>query len=107
MDFNEIKKELSGVNFQALRVDKESYFEAVFVKDELVKLVSLLQKIFGEPAEHSEKIQEMLKDIGGVWPGQTLYIINVGTGIVFAMLWPWQDGERITLKMGVNIGKGG
>ncbi|MDD4894529.1 MAG: hypothetical protein PHW54_04355, partial [Candidatus Omnitrophica bacterium] len=85
MDFNEIKKELSGVNFQTLRVDKEGYFEAVFVKDELVKLVSLLQKVFGEPAEHTEKIQQMLKDLGGVWPGQTLYVLDEGKGAVYAM----------------------
>ncbi len=105
MDFKEIKKELGRVNFQTLRVDKENYFEAVFVKDELVKLVPVLQQIFGEPAEHSDKIQDMLKDIGGVWPGQTLFILNDGKGLMFAMLWPWQDGERITLKMGVNAPK--
>jgi hypothetical protein len=32
--------------------------------------------------------------------GQTLYFSDNNGSPVFAMLWPWQDKENITLKLG-------
>ncbi len=38
---------------------------------------------------------------GGVRKNQTFYEKSVDGGIVVALIWPWQDGERFTLKMSV------
>lgn len=105
MDFNEIKKEVKDINFDTLRTDKDNYFEAVVVEEELEKLKERLKKIFVEPVSPSQdrlsfQMQLAIEDFGGIQPNQTLYFWNEGQDTIFAMLWPWQDGCHITLKMG-------
>ena len=104
MQFNEIRKELEGVVFDELRIDSHNYFEAVVVNTELAKLTVRLQRVFGSPAWPSQNrlpplAQEIIKDFGGIRPGQTLYFWNQGKDAIFAMLWPWQDGMRTTVKI--------
>jgi len=104
MQFNEIKKELEGAVFDNLRIDNDNYFEAVIVKDELAKLTVSLERIFGSPAWPSKnqlvpRAQEIIKDFGGIRPGQTLYFWSQGKDIIFAMLWPWGDGYHTTVKI--------
>ncbi len=100
MQLNEIRKELEGIIFDMVRVDTDDYFEAVIVKSELAKLTLRFNGLFGEPVSPSQEAQEMLKDFGGVWSGQTLYLRKDAKSNVFAMLWPWQDRKHITLKIG-------
>lgn len=103
MEFTEIRKELEGVVFERLRVDKDNYFEAVITKSELTKLTAILDNFFGQPRwpSHeslSAEMQEAINSFGGVKSGQTLYFWNQGSETVFAMLWPWEDGWHITVK---------
>jgi len=104
MQFNEIRKELGGVVFEALRSDSNNYFEAVIIKDELPKLTIILERFFGSPALPSKnklslQIQQLIDSFGGVMAGQTLYFWNQGSDSIFAMLWPWQDGRHTTVKI--------
>ena len=104
MQFSEIKEEVKSVDFEATRTDCDNYFEAVVVKNELAKLGERLSKFFGEPAWPSKnrlsyQMQEAVKAFGGIMPGQTLYFKNQGNEEIFAMLWPWQDGVRTTIKI--------
>jgi len=50
----------------------------------------------------SPQIEKTIKEFGGVMSGQTLYFWSQGKDTVFAMLWPWEDGYRTTVKI---IGK--
>jgi hypothetical protein len=45
------------------------------------------------------QIQKAIAEFGGIRDGQTLYFGNEDKYSLFAMLWPWQDAEHITLKM--------
>lgn len=104
MQFSEVKEEVKSVNFETLRTDCDNYFEAVVIKNELDKLGERLNKFFGEPAWPSKnrlsyQMQEAVKAFGGIMPGQTLYFKNQGNEAIFAMLWPWQDGVRTTVKI--------
>jgi len=104
MQFEEVKKEVKSISFDALRMDCDNFFEAVVLKDELLRLNERLKKFFGEPAFPSKnrlsyQAQETIRGFGGIMPGQTLYLWNQGKDTVLAMLWPWQDGERTTLKI--------
>lgn len=104
MQFNEIRKELEGVVFDSLRIDSHNYFEAVLVTKELAKLTASLERFFGSPTWPSQdrllpQAQEIIKDFGGIRPGQTLYFWSQGKDTVFAMLWPWEDKHRTTLKI--------
>ncbi len=104
MEFNAIKKVVKNFSFDSLRTDCDNFFEGVVTKEELEKLNAQLKNFLGEPVYPSKnrlsyKIQETVDGFGGVMPGQTLYYKNLGSDSIIAMLWPWQDGVRTTLKI--------
>ncbi len=110
MEFNELKKEVKNGVLDALRTDSDHYFEAVVVKEEMAKLKARLEKFLGLPAYPSKdrllsQIEEAIKDFGGIKPGQTLYFWSEGNDVLFAMLWPWQDGWHTTVKIIHGVGK--
>ena len=104
MQFNELINEVKSAVFESLRSDKESYFEAVFLNDELVKLGPKFEKFFGLPAWPSlnplpSKIEGIIEEFGGIMPGQTLYFWNEGSDYIVLMLWPWNDAMHTTVKI--------
>lgn len=104
MEFDQIKDEVKNFRLDTLRIDCDNLFEAVVVKDELSKLVKRLEGFFGQPAWPSKerlsfKVRETVDVYGGIQPGQTLYFRNEKEGDLFAMLWPWQDGQHTTIKI--------
>ncbi|MFA5063477.1 MAG: hypothetical protein WC578_05370 [Candidatus Omnitrophota bacterium] len=108
MEFCKIRDGLSDINFETLRTDRSDYFEAVITTEELPKLIARFKSFFGEPASSSTSdlpadLQEKINDFGGIMPGQALYFKNEKNESIFAMLWPWQDGKRVTVKMACHI----
>jgi hypothetical protein len=104
MEFNAIRKEMKSFTFEVLRTDCDNLFEGVIIKEELDKLNSQLKNLFGEPVFPSKirlthKMQETVDGLGGVVPGQTLYYNDSGRESILAMLWPWKDGRRTTVKI--------
>ena len=104
MQFNELINEVKSAVFESLRLDKESYFEAVFLNNELVKLTPKFEKFFGLPAWPSQsplpsKIEGIIEEFGGIMPGQTLYLCNEGSDYIVLMLWPWNDAMHTTVKI--------
>ena len=104
MDFDAIRKEMKSLSFDVLRTDCDNFFEGVLIKDELKKLNAGLKNFLGEPVYPSKGrlsplMQEAVAGFGGITPGQTLYYRHLGNDTIFAMLWPWQDGLRTTLKI--------
>jgi len=109
MEFEEIKKAVKEIRLDTLRLDSDTNFEAVIVKEEMDKLIALLEGFFGSPAFPSKnrlplQIHESINAFGGIMPGQTLYYLSQGNDTIFAMLWPWQDGQHITVKI-IKIAK--
>jgi len=104
MDFSEIKNAVGGIKLDELRVNGDNHFEAVIVKDELSKVVTLLEGFFGPPAfpskvKLSASVRQDIDAHGGIMGGQTLYYSASGGATMFAMLWPWGDGQKITVKI--------
>jgi hypothetical protein len=104
MDFSAIKKDIKSLSFDSLRTDCDNFFEGVIVKKELEKLNAELKNFLGEPVYPSQgrfthDVKEIVDKFGGIMPGQTLYYKDSGTNRIIAMLWPWQDGERTTVKI--------
>ncbi len=104
MEFSKIREEVKQLGLELLRTDTKDYFEAVIIKEELAKLEERLKKFFGEPSwpaegQLSSEIQKKINSFGGIMPGQTLYCKKDGRDSIFAMLWPWQDGLRTTVKI--------
>lgn len=105
MEFIEIKADMKNLDFDMTRNDSDDYFEAVIKKSNLAKLVEVLEKKFGLPAwpsrnKLSKDIEMIVKKFGGLRNGQTLYFLMKEGRSLFAMLWPWQDNERVTVKIG-------
>lgn len=104
MEFNKLKTELKSAGLDTLRIDNEDYFEAVVKSSDLDVIVRILEGVFGPPAwpsrnKLSKEVEGLIKNAGGLRKSQTLYLLNKEGRSVFAMLWPWQDGERITVKI--------
>lgn len=104
MELKEIREKLEGIKFEEVRADKNTYFEAVVVNNELTTLISKLENIFGSPVWPSKDplsldVQGMVKDFGGIRSGQTLYSFEDSSATIIAMLWPWHDEYHITIKV--------
>ena len=96
--------EIENIDFDLVRIDTDSYFEAVLLKNKLPQLVENLEKIFKAGKWPSEKepppeIEKIISGFGGVRGNQSLYFLREGQDYVCALLWPWQDQEHITLKI--------
>lgn len=104
IQFEQLKTEMKNIAFETVRTDSVDYFEAVLTQGHLSELTSRLDKAFGSPAwpsktKLSPQIKKNIEEFGGVWEGQTLYFGSSEESSLLAMLWPWQDGEHITLKI--------
>ena len=104
MDFSVMRKKIKTLSFDVLRTDCDNFFEGVVIKDELKKLNAQLKNFLGEPVYPSKDrlsrlVWKVVDGFGGITPGQTLYYKSLGNDSIFAMLCPWQDGVRTTLKI--------
>lgn len=104
MEFTELIKDVKNIRFETLRKDSEDSFEAVVKKDELTRLSEKLEKFFGVaiwPSKNKvpSSVQKVINDAGGIRSNQTLYFWSTEKDTIFAMLWPWQDGEHVTIKI--------
>ncbi len=89
--------------FQQRRV-ADSYAEIVVNSGEIMKWHELFTGVFGpasSPAgvDASPEDMQLTREFGGISEEQTLYKKDFGSGYVIAMLWPWQNGEHITIKV--------
>lgn len=105
MQFEELRAKVKKIGFEAVRFDKEEFFEGFITIDKLPNLVSVLEAFLGPPAisssqEVSAEAQKVANEFGGVWKGQTFYFQRKETRAMFAMLWPWADKAHVTLKLG-------
>jgi len=102
----QLEKELGkikGISFQEIRVDDGDLFEAVILNTSLDGLTKSLEGTFGKakypagalPVEVEAKIETY----GGIRGNQVLYFMKREDCYLFVMLWPWQDGQHITLKI--------
>jgi hypothetical protein len=103
--FSDVLKEVKNASYDQVRTDSADYFEGVLLKKNLAKLIAALNEIFGPalwPSQNglSAEAEKAIEDFGGIMPGQTLYFSRQGDTAVFVMLWPWSDGEHVTLKCG-------
>jgi hypothetical protein len=104
---NQCLAEIVRMDFQVVRTDKKDYFEAVISKSKLGDLIAHLEKAFGVARYPSDKelsghAREVTDRFGGIMGGQSLYFSENPEDkedSIFVMLWPWQDGVNITLKI--------
>lgn len=101
-DFGHLRQELRGIRFEPLRAAEDAFMEGVVSVGECTKLLVCLERFYGgavasldgEPAA----LTALVDQYGGLMSGQTLYCCRSQEKYVCVMLWPWQDGEHVTVK---------
>jgi hypothetical protein len=104
VDFSLIRKNMKMFSFETLRTDCDNFFEGVIIQQELDKLNGQLKSLLGDPVYPSQnrlthKVRQSVDGFGGVMPGQTVYYKDSGSDSIFAILYPWKDGQRTTVKI--------
>lgn len=104
MEFNKLKTELKNIELDTTRMDNENYFEVVIKKERLNEIIPIVERILGPTAwpscsKLSKDTEKLIKNFGGLRKGQMLYLLCKDGFSIFAMLWPWQDNERVTIKI--------
>ncbi|OGX16984.1 MAG: hypothetical protein A3K83_07010 [Omnitrophica WOR_2 bacterium RBG_13_44_8b] len=69
-----------------------------------MNLASRLESFFGPriwPSDNKlpEEVEISIRECGGIMPDQALYFRKADKKCTFAMLWPWQNGQHITVKI--------
>jgi len=83
---------------------EEAYAEVVFFKQDLVSWEMLLESLLGPAVKPAGRKPEAAHEAlanprGGVRKDQILYHKKFADRGLVALLWPWQDGVNITLKI--------
>ena len=106
MKFYELIEAIKKVPVVQLQENKQDFLGAVIKRKELKNIELLLTTFLGTPIKPrgtttSEDIQHMSASYGGIRENQTLFYCKEqeNTVSILAMLWPWSDGENITLKV--------
>ena len=95
---------LKAIEHEEIRNESETYLEIVFNTGVMAKIRPLLEDYFGPAFKQAgvkpeREANEVSKEYGGVQKEQALYYKNSQGISQIAMLWPWQDGKRITIKI--------
>ena len=104
MNFTELVGLLKEIPCDEMRKDSEGYYEFVISCQNLDRLYPILESYFGAPfkkpgASPSQKAKDVSKRYGGIQKQQTLYYVERDGLLHCAMIWPWGDGTRATVKM--------
>ncbi len=100
----EVMRKARSISHEETRRESEDYLEMVMYRDSLPDVEGLLLNYFGsaiKPAgrEASEEAERLSNAHGGVSKEQTLFHVARDSGSQLAMIWPWADGKRMTVKI--------
>jgi hypothetical protein len=82
------------------------YCELVFFSKDVDRWYGILSSVLGEPRKPSGQEPtasdlDLTNHTGGIRANQTLFEKEFGEETVIAKIWPWDDGDHMTLKMAV------
>lgn len=105
MHLDDIKAAVKSIPLDALRMENDNFIEVVVLKKDIGSLKARMDELFGQPLWPSDNklstaVHEVIKNFGGIMVGQTLYYSKQQDCALFAMFWPWSDGEHTTVKAG-------
>lgn len=90
--------------FEELRNDSKEFFECVINKKSLAATSKALEAFFGPPAKPAGKAptkddEYNTERFGGIRSNQILYVKKTNSETFLCMVWPWGDGDRLTVKI--------
>jgi hypothetical protein len=104
MNFPELLSEVDRLKCAEKRAKTDCYLEAVVTQTECQPLAAILGVYFGTPlkpagAMPSGDAGRYSKPYGGVRRDQTMYYRKSEGFTDVALLWPWGDGNSVTVKI--------
>ena len=104
MTFEELIFEVKKESFEELRSESDEGLEFVMRAEKLNSLNPTLERFFGaatKPAGVRPRGEEdaLTSSFGGILKNQTLYSHAQNGTSHLAMIWPWGDGEHVTVKI--------
>ena len=108
MTFSELVRDLKKIPFDEIRKEADGYFELVISTRHLTHLYPILENYYGVPFKPpglapSQEARDVARNYGGIYTQQTLYYLKRGEISDCAMIWPWNDGQRATVKMARGV----
>jgi len=102
--FPKLLKKVKTINFNESREDTDNFLEFVCKASEFKRLILVFEGHFGPPVkpagkESKDLYKKITEPFGGILTNQTLYYRMKGRAIEIAMVWPWQSGELVTVKI--------
>ena len=103
VEFIELMEQIKNFNYDAVRQNEENYFEAVILSKDMEGFSKKIEIFFGVAIWPSlnklpPKVEIIVTKFGGIMSGQKLYYKQADNP-AYAMFWPWQDGQRVTVKI--------
>ena len=107
MTFEDLIKRCRALEIAEERQLSEEYGEFVIYNEHITEWYKMFDEILGKPqkslgAKPTKADLLLTEKYGGVYENQVLYKKDFNEGTLLAMLWPWGDGEHITLKIIVD-----
>jgi len=104
MKYEDLIQSVLTAPLQEMRTQTETFVEVVMTVQNAGSLEPVLTDFFGaavKPAgkEPTREIRDSAESYGGIWKNQTMYLTAQDNIACAAMLWPWSDGETVTLKL--------
>ncbi|MCG2713114.1 MAG: hypothetical protein L6416_12440 [Candidatus Omnitrophica bacterium] len=104
MVIKEIIEKCKKFEIYQLRTVSDNYAEIVMYTSEISKWSAIFNEILGAPVSPAginptAEDTQITREYGGIFAEQTLYKKDFPENTIIAMFWPWQDGERVTLKV--------
>lgn len=105
MRFEELRENLKKLNGTIKSDAVDFYFEAVFSEEQYVTVETSLNEYFSAPLKAAKQHPTPESDAcagryGGAKVNQTLFVKKKEGGVMdIALIWPWSDGRRYTLKL--------
>ena len=108
LTFKELIEQLKRIPCEEIRKESDGYYEFVISTQSLAQLYPIFEVYFGVPFKPagispSDEAKDVSKNYGGIQKQQTLYYIHREGMSNCAMIWPWGDGSRATVKIAQGI----
>ena len=89
--------------------DRYHAVTAVLSIEDADALNDKLQEAFDTCWEHTGledaegAVRALVMDLQGMRPGQLLYTVDIGPEMIcYVALWPWNNGKRVSVRLGVH-----
>lgn len=89
--------------------DRYHAVTSVLLSEDVTGLEKKISGLFHARWDHTNlegaagAVQALLRELQGMRPGQILYTEDLSANTVgYAAMWPWNNGKRVSLRLGVH-----